>query len=230
MKEKVGNLTKISEEYIFTAGNRKRKFVNCLCICGNSHRVDYYHWIKEKIRSCGCLKYKCLIGNSYGRLNVLAETNRTRINSTGEKYWKCKCICGNLVEIATTDLTKKNGTRSCGCLRKNRDFNKIRLLRIFSKKKSEARRRGIEFNLNIDDIKNIIDHPCFYCSKYNFNKMKLYDRENGEAVYIEYMGIDRKNSSLPYTLENSVPCCFKCNTIKNRMTFKDYLEKMKEKI
>lgn len=227
MKNKVGNLTRIDEEYKITNSGQKRKFVNCICICGNNHCVDMNHWKNEKIKSCGCLKYRSLIGKSYGRLTVIEETDRRRVNSTGEKYWNCKCICGNTVEIATTDLTKKNGTRSCGCLQTKKDLDKVRRLRIFSRKKSDARRRKIEFELDEFELENLINRNCFYCNSTESNKMKISKRE--KDYYVKYMGIDRKDCSLGYTVENSIPCCFRCNTIKNRMTFKEYLEKIARK-
>lgn len=51
-------------------------------------------------------------------------------------------------------------------------------------------------------------------------------KQEKKEIYLEYMGIDRKNSDIGYTPENSIPCCFRCNTMKNRMTFKQYLEKL----
>lgn len=33
-------------------------------------------------------------------------------------YWKCKCDCGNIIIVAGSELRRKNGTKSCGCLRK----------------------------------------------------------------------------------------------------------------
>lgn len=65
---------------------------------------------------------KNLIGQKFGRLTVLEETNKR--NSQGSVVWKCKCDCGNIVYKTTTSLTRKRGTKSCGCY--NRDMSTLK--------------------------------------------------------------------------------------------------------
>jgi len=49
----------------------------------------------------------------FGKLTV------TYWEAVGPKnLWRCKCDCGNLVEVRGTHLQSGN-TKSCGCLRKN---------------------------------------------------------------------------------------------------------------
>lgn len=57
-----------------------------------------------------------LVGQRFGRLTVLE-----RIGSNGGKYvyWRCKCDCGNIVDIATRSL-RSSGTVSCGCNRREK--------------------------------------------------------------------------------------------------------------
>lgn len=227
MKERVGILTRTGIFELISEKGTKSKYVSCNCDCGNPHKVNIQHWNKERIKSCGCQKYKSLIGKSFGRLTVISETEKRRLKSTGEKYWKCKCICGNFKDVATTDLNKKNskGTQSCGCISSNKDLQTRRLKRVFTKLKSNAKKRKIEFELNEIEVSELINRPCFYCNSFEGNRMKMPPFQ-GSEVYIEYMGLDRKDSSICYTKENAIPCCFKCNTMKNRMTFKDYLKKI----
>lgn len=230
MKEKVGLLIKTGEQVKVSKSGKRRKFILCKCECGNNHSVDMCHWKNEKTKSCGCEKYKSLIGISFGKLTVISESEKRRLNSTGEKYWKCKCFCGNVCLVATTDLKRKNkkGTESCGCLIGKSSFEESRLKRIFSRYKTQSKRRKKEFHLDIEDVKNLINNPCFYCGTRKANKIELPKRVGKEPIYAEYMGIDRKNSSMNYTKENCVPCCYKCNTMKNRMTFSEYLKKLKK--
>lgn len=66
----------------------------------------------------GCVfmpKYKDETGHKYGKLTVLQKTDKT--NSKREVYWKCKCECGNEVEVLGR-LLRNGTTQSCGCLRK----------------------------------------------------------------------------------------------------------------
>lgn len=55
---------------------------------------------------------KNLVGNKYGLLTVLSETNQRKQNSV---LWECQCECGNICFVTTIDLTHGR-VSSCGCL------------------------------------------------------------------------------------------------------------------
>ena len=48
-------------------------------------------------------------------------------------------------------------------------------------------------------------------------------RRRGNGDYT-YNGIDRVDNTRGYTLDNVVPCCFKCNRAKDTMTKEEFLE------
>lgn len=222
--EKVGLLTKVGEKRI-----NGRSYILCVCACGTEHKVYCSHWKNEKIKSCGCSKFKNLVGCTFGRLTVISETERRRENSTKEKYWLCRCICGTEKEIATTDLNHRSrGTKSCGCIIRERayDYAKSRLNRIYTRIKKDAKRKGREFLLSKNLMAKLIDSPCFYCGTTKGNCLTLPPRKNLEPKKAYYMGIDRKDSSLTYTDSNCVPCCKRCNTLKNRKPFSQYMEEI----
>ena len=52
------------------------------------------------------------IGNKYGLLTVVDRAG----SKDGYATWKCKCDCGNFVEVKGVNLRRK-GTQSCGCLK-----------------------------------------------------------------------------------------------------------------
>lgn len=53
-----------------------------------------------------------LIGQKFGRLLVIANSNR-------KGYVVCQCDCGNIHEVSTRNLTRsKKSTISCGCYRR----------------------------------------------------------------------------------------------------------------
>lgn len=56
------------------------------------------------------------IGNRYGRLLVIKESEKR--GSSGAIKWVCQCDCGNIVEVLGSSL-RKGLTRSCGCLQKD---------------------------------------------------------------------------------------------------------------
>ena len=81
----------------------------CLCDCGRlttAHSYDLEHGI---VVSCGCKKKKIKAGDKFGRLTALEPVKHGK-----NFYWKCKCECGNIVDVLAGNLRKGNST-SCGC-------------------------------------------------------------------------------------------------------------------
>jgi len=60
-------------------------------------------------------KIKDLTGKRFGRLVVRAAAGSRRRS----RIWLCACDCSQLKEFSTTTLVS-HGTRSCGCLRRER--------------------------------------------------------------------------------------------------------------
>ena len=54
-----------------------------------------------------------MTGMRFGKLEVLGLSERK--GNRNEKYWTCKCDCGNIKDVIGTSLRGGN-TRSCGCL------------------------------------------------------------------------------------------------------------------
>ncbi len=93
-----------------------RKYYECRCDCGTVKEIYSGSLLKGKSQSCGCLrreqqqeKARDLTGENFGKLTVL------RRDPGRSGYWVCRCDCGRNKSIRGTSLTKKNGTRSCGC-------------------------------------------------------------------------------------------------------------------
>lgn len=55
-----------------------------------------------------------LAGKDFGLLHVVERVEDIK---KGRPLWLCECKCGNTTVVSSTALTRKNGTRSCGCLR-----------------------------------------------------------------------------------------------------------------
>jgi hypothetical protein len=64
---------------------------------------------------------------------------------------------------------------------------------------SSARRRGRKVFLSFEEFSVLRNQPCHYC---------------GGELPKAGSGMDRKDNSLEYTFENTVPCCYQCNTTK----------------
>ena len=59
-------------------------------------------------------RLKDLIGQKFGRLTVL---ERAKNDKQGRARWKCRCTCGNICIVRSTNLLSDHSA-SCGCLHK----------------------------------------------------------------------------------------------------------------
>ena len=74
--------------------------------------------------------------------------------------------------------------------------------------KGNAKHSGFEFNLTMQDFKNFESKNCFYC---------------GEKL--TRVGLDRKDNSKGYTLDNVNPCCSTCNYMRRIQTQEEFIAK-----
>lgn len=111
-------------------------------------------------------------------------------------------------------------------------FGQAALNDVFYDYKYRAKRKGIEFSLNKEDFKELTSKNCHYCGKEPSQSRtrphpvyKDKSRFNGDYIY---NGLDRKDVSVGYNLENVVPCCRDCNTIKHDvLTYDEMIVVMK---
>lgn len=62
-----------------------------------------------------------LVGQKKGRLTILALSRVEERHYGLERFYRCKCDCGNIIEVRGASLSGKNpNTQSCGCLQKER--------------------------------------------------------------------------------------------------------------
>ena len=64
--------------------------------------------------------FKNEVGKKYNRLLVIEKSINDKYGNT---KWKCKCDCGNIVEVIGTSL-RNGSTKSCGCLLKDAMFKR----------------------------------------------------------------------------------------------------------
>lgn len=103
----------------------------CLCDCGKEVEVRGADLRKGHTTSCGCKKLSALIdetGNKYGLLTVLEYSGTT---TGGGALWKCRCDCGNTVEIRGESL-RSGHTKSCGCVKSWKEKEVIQLLQKYN--------------------------------------------------------------------------------------------------
>lgn len=94
---------------------------------------------------------------------------------------------------------------------KTKEYQKQRDKVGYRSYKHRASVKGRTFEISFQNFREIISLPCHYCGK----KQK------------EFIGIDRKDNELGYTLKNCLPCCSLCNSKKGAMGYEDFINKLK---
>ena len=88
----------------------------CKCDCGKTTQATASALMSGHKKSCGCLKREShaedLKGLRFGRLTVKRRAGTTEDRKA---LWRCKCDCGKLTTVRSSDL-KSGNTKSCGCL------------------------------------------------------------------------------------------------------------------
>lgn len=75
--------------------------------------------------------------------------------------------------------------------------------------KSNAKRRGLVFDINLKEFEQITNSKCYFC---------------GDNA----CGIDRLDSTIGYIKGNMVPSCAMCNKMKQTYTEQEFVEKCKQ--
>lgn len=145
------------------------------------------------------IKYKC---DECGAINeVHAYTIFSRSNSQYNKDGRTFCSnCANRRMSGKNSGAYKHGSKRYPEYRYN------------------AKKRGINFELTVEQFKEIIKQKCHYCGGYSKDR-NVKSRGNG---------IDRKDSNEGYIYENCVTCCATCNFVKNKMGYRDFIKYIRD--
>jgi hypothetical protein len=169
---------------------------------------------------------KKYIGKTFGVITVLDLAYETydKEKQCKRTYFKVHCNrCGkdSILRADALIIKGKNGRqdrKSCKLcyadLQREIADNKYAATRHFRNRLhsiiGNAKGRNISFDLTEEQVENIIEKPCFYCGKNHSD------------------GIDRIDSTKPYTVNNCVPCCFICNRMKNKFSLDLFLDKVEK--
>lgn len=102
----------------------------------------------------------------FGRLTVVKRVEDYIEPSSGRHRarWLCNCDCGNETIVLDSNLMKKNGIKSCGCLRRNFAYNlnkKCNTYDLFGEYGVGYTSKGEEFYFDLEDYDLIKDY-CWY--------------------------------------------------------------------
>lgn len=90
---------------------------------------------------------------------------------------------------------------------------------LLSSYKTRAKKYSYEFELTKEQFKELISRECSYCGR---QAGGIHGFENKTNQPLVYSGIDRKNPTIGYTIENSVPCCKQCNYGKHNLQYEEW--------
>jgi hypothetical protein len=215
----------------YNSTKNKITYWNCICDCGKEKLISGSSLRNKCTRSCGCLAHEIRItkgrktkkkwvditGQRFGKLVVLGYTDDRK---RGYAIWRVQCDCGSPEKTyCTASLTsRKKPTRSCGCLWR-KPLGEACRLRVLRGYKRNAKTRSHVWGLTDNQFFSLIQQVCHYCGRNPSNTS--YEKEsNGSYIY---NGIDRKNGTLGYFLENCVPCCRPCNWAKRHMSYDEFM-------
>ena len=106
------------------------------------------------------------------------------------------------------DLGYPSDRRRCGQCKKV--YNRARsavygytLGTRYGATRAAARKRGLDFTITLAEYKHLVSQPCVYqCTSTS---------DSGQTLQI---GLDRRDSSRGYTIDNVQPCCSRHNNVK----------------
>ncbi len=140
------------------------------------------------------------------------------------KSVECICDCGRNIKTSIVSLNSGE-IISCGCLRnQKRETSLLKGLYldkiIAPHKKSNSKNEPMTFEeFLVKSQKN-----CHYCNRNPSNVKRDKKKTNCNfRVEVFYSGIDRIDSALSYTSDNTVPCCKKCNFTKSDLPQSEFL-------
>lgn len=184
-------------------------FLGQLCYnCASKERGNNHHTKED------------FVNQKFGKFTVTKQY----VGSNNKTMVDCLCECGKIKTMPLWNI-KLHRVKSCGCQRGEslrKPYGWAAFGQVYNGYRTNAvhGRRGIkEFSLSKKDALKLFSGNCFYCGRLpsKIKKDKIY---YGEFVY---NGIDRKDNSKGYTLDNCVSCCEFCNYTKNVTSFNDFI-------
>lgn len=134
-----------------------------------------------------------------------------------------RCNCGYERYLrASTISVNQGGCKMCKT--KKTDASRS-ITAAWGTLNGNAKRRGYSVEITKEEFVEISTKSCFYCGE---DPKDVKWRHIPEwAAPAKINGIDRRNNSIGYTMENSVACCSRCNRSKSNDDESEFLSWLK---
>lgn len=159
---------------------------------------------------------KDLSGQRFGKRLVLGLADTPK---NANARWHVRCDCGHEFTCLNQDLWRMGPCRMCGhkgprINRRKRPYEAMYNIFVGRAKYPVS----ITYEQFVEFAK--IKH-CHYCDDEIFWKEYRTDKTPGGTG----SNLDRKDSSLPYSFDNIVVCCGRCNYAKNdHFTYEEWMQ------
>jgi hypothetical protein len=172
------------------------------------------------------------IGRRIGNLTVVEKLDVLSSTKQPRPLYKCLCDCGNYTIVSSGKLSPRNSgfTRSCGCARSAVGRHK----RISTAREATARQvwRPYRDGCPFEKFMELSQLNCEYCGIAPYRKANWIDPDCSEEWKSQgdfiYNGLDRIDSSKDHSIDNIVPCCATCNTMKMALGRDEFLLHIKK--
>lgn len=131
--------------------------------------------------------------------------------------WEAECTCGATTGFDSIPRFLSNTKHCKGCNWGKPNMDRA-LAYHYGIYRSSARRRNIDFELDMDEFLSLVLRICHYCGEVQEIKYKTY-------IYL-VNGIDRIDNTLGYVMGNVRTCCRDCNVAKGTMTETQFIQKV----
>lgn len=132
------------------------------------------------------------------KINMLTVIDRAENSASGKAYWICKCDCGNITIVSSSNL-RNGAVKSCGCLKhKKRETHHLSHTRIYRIWRSVIERCN---GKNKFASKYYYEKGISVCDEWEKDFLAFYKwaLENG---YGEELTIDRIDNKKGYNPDN----------------------------
>jgi len=199
--------------------NSSYSYWKCKCVLCDRIKAYRSDVLRKRIpSSCGCKSKAVKTGDRYGYIEVLELLNK----KTRSPYWKCKCICGKIIERTSNALRQINNP-SCGCKKNPKGNNHPSYIgykdlsgSLIDRIKRGAVSRNISFNLETKDLQELLEKQKYKC---NLSGLEIaLCKENITA------SLDRIDSDKGYEIENVQWVHRDVNLMKNKLDQNKFIE------
>lgn len=143
-----------------------------------------------------------LSGHRNGRL---VADSPAGVGKDGHSLWRCRCDCGGTRIVASNNLRRPTGTRSCGCLSAEASRARRRLQPAWNKDTTYAITSGVHvYRSRAAWSKAVIRHYGNKCERCN------WDRARCDAHHRVHRSAGGQN-----TIANGIVLCPNCHRIEH---------------